>query len=227
MTVWLTILSMLFWQSWPFPGPGRASTAAPAYLISENAEGTGTPSGWTDVNAVNWDNTSVVLAGTQSMSLDGSGSLPYTYYNLPSAYAELWVRMTWRVNTAVPGISMLSLRRQSGDTEVVKIGPYNTDLRLHLNCGTGIVSTVAAISSNTTYNVWVHYIAGSGSNGFMSLGFSATSTEPTSGDQYAQVSNCTATASPDRIRLVAASTVVGRTQFFDRIAVNNTAIGDF
>ena len=44
-----------------------SSVILPAYSLNEDAEGTGTPSGWVDVGpGVNWDYTTTILEGAGS-----------------------------------------------------------------------------------------------------------------------------------------------------------------
>lgn len=54
---------------------------------------------------------------------------------------------------------------------------------------TAFIDTVATISQDVTYYVWIHCVKGTGANGVLSIAFSTDGSRPTSGTNFAQVSN--------------------------------------
>ena len=199
----------------------------PAYLVDEDCEGSGTPSGWTNTGSPDWDEATVVLAGSQSLEMASAATAPRAHYDTGSAYSEVWLRFKFRAtNVNTQPSRILSLRVVSGDAEAAWV-QFQTDTgRLGLVNGSASAATVGTMSANTTYNVWVRYKAGTGSNSQMSVAWSADGTEPTSGNNFASVSNGTATASVNRFAFRNQDTANSITYYFDDMIVNDSAIGD-
>jgi hypothetical protein len=126
---------------------------------------------------------------------------------------------------------MLSIRLQSGDAENAWF-EVASGLVLKITHGSATASTVSGVSADTDYNVWVHYKKGTGSNGEMSVGFSTGTTEPTSGDNYASLTNGTSTNQTDRWQWRNNTATTTRSYYFDSmivddVIVDDAAIGDF
>lgn len=78
---------------------GGAVASAPAgvtYLVEENCEGTGTPSGWKDAGTVDWDYTTTVLRGSQSLAINGDYSNSIVSY---SAQSQLGIFFRFRCDS--------------------------------------------------------------------------------------------------------------------------------
>jgi hypothetical protein len=200
----------------------KKKVAGATYLVNEDCEGTGTPGGWTNVNTVDWDEGTVVLDGTQSLEILGSATPNQTYHTF-AAQPELWIRFKWRASSVSFTRSFLYLN-SDGSTSKANVVNASTGMRIYQ--GSVLATTVALPAANTTYNVWIHYRASTGVNdGFASISFSTSDTEPTSGDNYAEVTTGTSTATVSEIRpLVSAASM---NVFFDRITVDDVAIGNF
>jgi hypothetical protein len=198
---------------------------APAYLVNEDCEGTGTPSGWTDTGTVAWDEATVVLAGSQSLKLVGEAAQPRSTYTAGSTYPEVWVRFKFRKADVTSSIvRILQLKNASTTVAYLRTTSGGAPQIFH---GTASANTSGALSSNTNYNIWIHYVAGSGSNGQLSVGFSTTDTEPTSGSNFVSLSTGTATASLDGFEWINTSTNSAHIVYVDSMTVDDQAIGDF
>jgi len=68
-----------------------------------------------------------------------------------------------------------------------------------LSVGGTLDNTVANVEVDTDYYVWATYKKGSGGNAISTVAFNTTFTRPTSGDNFAECTDGTATA--DMIRL--------------------------
>jgi hypothetical protein len=196
------------------------------YLVEEDCEGTGRPDGWTDTGSPDWDATDIVLAGSQSLKMAGAATPPRTHYDLGTACSEIWVRFLFLTNSTATSVSrLLSLRNQSGDTEVAHV-QRDTSGKVIITHGTATAQVVTDMEQDTDYVVWVHYKAGSGANGVMDIAFSTDGTRPTSGDNFASLTNGSATSSIDRVQLRAQTTNTGMYYFFDDITIDDSEIGN-
>jgi len=69
----------------------HSAAAPPSYLVEENFEGTGTPSGWIPIGTVDFDYTTTVLQGVQSCYLDGTSAWAAILLPGISPQSECWV----------------------------------------------------------------------------------------------------------------------------------------
>ncbi len=203
-----------------------AAGGGPTYIFNEDAEGTGTPSGWTNTGSPDWDEATTVLDGAQSLEMVGAATNPRAHYDSGAAYDEVWVRFKWRVSTQVSGFRILSLRNQSGDSEVAYLQTGGTN-QLQVINGSGNCLPVSTYSAATTYNIWIRYKKGTGSNSEMSVGFTTGTTEPTSGNDFCSLTNGTATAQINRFQFRLNSGTSDHVAYFDRMTGDDVAIGNF
>lgn len=135
------------------------------YLVQEDFEGTGTPSGWgkwTDRPLPNFDYTSTVLEGTESMYLAGTGYHLDSAVSTPtqSAGTDRYVAFMLRV-PSLPTTDVLMLQLYNSTTLLGGIGlRTNGGLYAQIGGGSVVYGTSGAISANTTYYVKVRWQAG-------------------------------------------------------------------
>jgi hypothetical protein len=151
-------------------------------LISENCDGSGTPTGWANSGTTpNWDyawgtgNQGVYFYGTGS----GGSATKVNFANQPEVYIYFKLRLT-AASTATKTIGGVAQNAGS----VQQTLQINSSNQLSF----GGAQTVTALSTNTTYHVWLHYRQGtpSNSNGVVDIGFSTDGIKPTSGNRFAK-----------------------------------------
>lgn len=165
---------------------GLDSSAGITYLLNEDFEGSGTPSGWSVGGSTDPDYTGIVLAGSQSLRYGNSASDYANYTSFPSEYAELWGKFMFRRPSSMPA----SFARL---IEFVDIS-FNSLFKIILGSGGELVmdsgsiydATTDTMSADTTYYIWWHYKKGTGSNAAAELWFDTANTRPTTGgNKYA------------------------------------------
>lgn len=198
------------------------NTGGTVFLVNENCEGTGTPAGWIDdLGSPNWDYTTTVLAGAQSLFIALNGLATRVRIDFTDQ-SESWFYFLFRISGSAPGATKtIGGGAANGSTTVAP--QFNVTSGLRLQYGTS--SPATAISFDTTYHVWCHELKGTGANAVVDCGYSTTGVRPTSGGTYNQITNGTLTANVGRLFLGATS--VGTFDcIFDNIRVATTQIGD-
>lgn len=186
----------------------------PTYLIEEDCEGTGTPSGWTDSGSVNWDYTTSPAAGSQCAQFGAAGA-EYSTYTI-SAIGDVWVFFAIRVDAFTAGNDMVRLR--DGSSDIVAFRAH-TSGQFRLACG-GQTGTTS-MSPGTWYYVWIHYVKGTGSDGTCDAFVSTTTTKP--GTATIALSGTTATANITQLRSYGLNTTTIHS--LDYIRADDVAIG--
>ncbi len=202
-------------------------TSAP-FLIDENCEGTGTPSGWVDLSgSPNWDYTASPLVGSQSLYCPMVGAACKTRTNdfTGGAIPEVWVyfrmKATNGTNPSTATTFMgIGASGTPGSTATWRI---LSTLRMCTATGAGTVST---ISLDTDYHFWIHYLKGTGANAVVDIAFSTSGVRPTSGNNFFEVTTDVNTFDAARISLGGGSTTMGMDIVFDTIRVRGSQIGD-
>lgn len=204
----------------------RLASGGGTYLVSEDAEGTGTPSGWTQSGNVDWDYTTTVLAGTQSLQLITNGGSAGNMVQTPSfaAQSALYVYFVMRVTENAwktdGNARICSLRSGSSEEAAVPLSNARVPSVLH---GSASAAASSALTLNTTYHIWVEYVAGTGANGQMLLYISSNGTKP--GSPTVTLTTGTSTASIDSVQFGRA--IAGNASLiFDTMRVASTVIGD-
>jgi len=214
------------------PSPGAAPTGGgggngTANLVSEDAEGTGTPSGWTlDAGAANWDDTAAPapLAGSQSLSMPAANNSIVTKSSLGNN-PEVWGYMMIRfVTIADGGTTLLELLDSSGNPA------FTVDLngnlfRVYGDGGSPLVSTVATVSPDTTYHLWFHYKQGANAGEDISeIWFNTSATKPADGsNNHAKAATGTGQRTIDKIEILDAFGNSGSGKIvYDKIRLGNT-----
>lgn len=191
-----------------------AANGGTSYIVSEDCEGTGLPSGWTNSSgSPNWDYTSTVLAGSQSLRLVANDMVYYTVTGQSFLEQYSLIRLE-----ALPAaeVSLGGIRDSSGTAlAIARVFP---DGKLGVFAqGATSSSTVAVMAANTTYHLWTSFTSG----GTASVAFSTDGTRPGSGNNYQSKSAASATAA----RLSFASNVTTINMIVDKIRGNNSTIG--
>lgn len=204
------------WSPTELAGLSRESSGGggTSYLLSQDCEGTSTPSGWTNLSgSPNWDYTSTVLAGSQSLRLAAGAQVYYTVagQTMLEQYSLLRVESLPGSETTLGGIrdssaTALAVARMMSDGTVTVFAQ-----------GASSSPTVAAMAANTTYHIWVSFTSG----GSASVAFSTDGTRPTTGDNYQYKAAASATAA----RVTFGSGTTSINIIVDKIRGNNSTIG--
>ena len=131
-------------------------------LLAEDAEGTGTPSGWTDVNSVNWDVTSSPLRGSQSVAMDTQGESTKT--PATALGGELWgfARLSMTDGNPAATVNPLNIR-DSSDVLLWKIAvATNGGIRQYQGTNYDNSSVSFADGAVGPYCIFFHVARGAG-----------------------------------------------------------------
>lgn len=146
----------------PAPG-GAASSECTGKLICENADGAGTPSGWTNTGTVDWDMASSPLRGTQSVSTDTSEAILSPSVALGG---DFWLFFRFRVADGNPSASHYVFNiRDASANNIYRIGISTVGGVKHYN-GTANQTWATSLSDGASgdYCVWGHVVRGAGTN---------------------------------------------------------------
>lgn len=214
--------------------PGRSfsfrvrPTAGTSYLFEENFEGTGYENTWTEAGTgtidEDYSTSGLGLEGSQCFRLAASAQTPRSTSENWTAQADMWFYMMFRP-VSLPSATMLLLTIQATTTECLRIrlDPAGT---LKVRAGGGTENTTfGAMSAGTTYHIWCRYTKGSGSNAFGSVAFSTDGVRPTSGNQYRETTNGTATSDANNVRFGVTSSGTFDL-IYDKVRVSDSTIGD-
>ena len=177
-----------------------AGGSGPSFLIDEDFEGTGTPSGWgtTGSGTANFDSTTSPLEGAQSLRLTGTTNIISTTLTIQEP--ELWWKFRYKP-ASLPSVTLrIPLIYDSAFNEIAKIILHTTG-QLIVDGGGIFELTTDSLSAGTEYWITGHYKKGSGANAVLECGFSTTDTRPSSGSKYAGATNGTQTANTDLVLL--------------------------
>jgi hypothetical protein len=179
-------------QSWQLATLAAPASGKPNIAYHDFESGT-IPSGWTTINgAPNYGYTPALLG---SYSLEGAhATLDEALLTFPSTYPEVYGLFMFRVADLTYNSNMVKLRSSAGTDEYRFYIYTNGQCQVVDSAGTGSTKTVGTMSINTTYYVWTHYQAGSGTNALLSLGFSTSPSEPTGGDNFSSLATGASTA---------------------------------
>lgn len=209
------------------PRQAAAAGGGATYLVKQDFEGTGYDNSETWSEAAgdpNEDYTGTVLAGSQSLLLDGTSATQRTDSPTFASTADAWVYMLIRVTDLPSSTENFITLISTGP-----VGLFSADItsggNLRVSGSVNSATTVSAMSVDTTYHVWIHYVAGSGVNAVCSVAFSTDGVRPTTGNNFTSVSNGSETASLNFVRL-RADTGVTFICIQDKIRVDDALIGD-
>lgn len=210
----------LSFPAFAYAAGAAAPPAGYTYLVEEDAEGTGTPSGWTDSVAPDWDHAVTVLEGSESLETY-SNELTYKTF---TAQSEVWAAFMVRFSDLSTSPYTPALR-DSGDADCVRLRFMSAgDVRIYMNGGNSTISGggIGGVAANTTYYAWVHYIKGTGANAEAHMYLSTTTTMP--GSPSGSKTDGTNTNDADRITISAGNAV---NLYSDHIRVTADTLTDW
>lgn len=209
-----------------------ATVVSASYLLTENFENVSSPgydSGtWTETGTPN-ENTS-----TSGLSLQASECLLVS----ASANTQNTTSPTFTANSTIYGYFQIrfsalptggtwtcfQFRHSAGECTRLRVTAGGA-FAVRAGAGTE-VTTSGVMATNTTYHVFTSYVAGTGTNAIVTVGFSTDGTRPTSGSNFAtQTTGGTATASADRI-MIGQSSSNTVSAYFDRVLVDDVQISN-
>lgn len=226
LITWLCCVSVMADTVIVVGRPLAGGGGGPSYLLEENFDGAGTPSGWTTATGTpNYDYTTTILQGTQSLALDGTsadaGAISPSFTAPSTIYGYCLFRFS-----AIPSSSREFMRLRNSTTVVARVFITSSG-NLQFRHGATTYSTVSTMSINTTYHIWYDYAAGSGANGVSSIGFSTDGTRPTSGNAFASNSAGAGTLNIDNLSpFTDFASANGYLGIFDRILADDVQIGN-
>lgn len=207
-------------------GVDNTSAGGATYLLSESFDGSeydlvwsesqGTPNGDYVTSPAPLDGTGHSLRLTDSGTDPRADSPTYTANAVVEEYFLLHI-------LALPsGTDSVAIIRGS-TTSLVTLQISATGTCRVVIPGGNSASTSGTMGVGTTYEIWLRYAAGTGANGFGSVGFSSDGTRPTGGANFTSKADGTATANADNTRLTAAS---GMDVIIDKLRIDDTTIVD-
>lgn len=160
---------------------GVTVAAAPSYLIQEGAEGSGTPSGWSDIagGTVDWDyaTSPAPIEGTQSLRVastpDGN---PHGSCKSFTATDPVYGFFEFIVDNRTSEGSIFLLRDGS-DNQIFELYTAATTYYLSMWDSAGRTTTTEIVQ-DTKYYLWWDYAKGTGANGVLHIYLSTTTTKP-------------------------------------------------
>jgi len=206
------------------PTPTPTPDPCDGYLVCEDAEGTGTPTGWTDSAAggtVNWDYTTTILEGSQSLYVDEDTADVFTISpsvsGLVSGYALIRFP-SWGNITDQFLLSLTDSGAVSRCAARIDISGTAAVLEARLNATNG-TATVGTLATGTTYHLWVDYNDAADT---CTVAFSTDGTKPSSGDNVS-VATYVSTYALTYLRLPSQHTNIS--YIADHIRGDDAAIG--
>lgn len=198
------------------------ASAPTSYLVSEDCEGTGTPSGWTDTGTVNWDDTYSYVEGAQSLQVNAA--------TLNSDSTVIWssIAGTTHIFFATKRNSVTTTARLH--TRLMSSGNIISQLSVSSSAWSlshGSASTYVTITTSHTQwrYVWISFTPASsaGANdGVLTL---TVSTNAVKTDGVSSTINTgTSELQPNQMRL-GYSTTGSIVENFDKIRISASEIG--
>lgn len=186
----------------------------PTYLISENFEGAGIPSGWFG-NGVDWDYTIAPLAGAKSARMGIEGS--YGGGSIFAETAEVWGKFVYRMENASVG-RIFSLG-DPNNNEIFYIYRQSLGTIVASAKGGTEMYSISTVDANTVYYVWFYYKKGTGSSAIAKVWFSKINSKPPDGsDGYSSMTDGISSTNADRFGIMNIGDSVGVT--YDNIQLS-------
>ncbi len=159
---------------------GTPSGGGIVYLVNENCEGTGTPTGWTDngnlATGGSWDDTTSPLQGAQSLYMATVFSGTYATF---TPQTTVYAKCQMRIDFAASSLDHRVAFRDSGGNVLVSLQsatPVSTSQTVIYANGAASSPSATSLTSGTNYYVWLKFVSG----GTCEVAISATNTKPTS-----------------------------------------------
>lgn len=212
---------------------GVSGTNAPAisYVLNQNFEGTGYDNSETwytdgDVNA-DFSTSGLSMEGSQCLELYAntvaSDSI-ISAFNPSTPLSTAYAYFLFRVTVLPTTITRVALFQS--DFDVIGNLSLLSDGTLYLREGTGTwAQTIGAVSVNTTYHVFLKFVADSGAgNGIMEVGFSTDGSRPTTGNNHAICTDGNNATAVNRFGFKVDKDGTGQKQYYDKARVSASAI---
>lgn len=178
-----------------------SQSAAPSYIIQQDFESAGVPSGWTNFGGCTFHNTSSPLEGTGDLKIVG-GAFSAGTCTLSPTVSEYWM---------VALIKCVALPSSGADKW------FGTDTSGFANCSTTFISSAGVVQcwngsgslgamassvvGGTLYYLKHHYKVGTGANSISSFELSTTGTWINSGSFYVSTTTGISTSNAGLIAL--------------------------
>jgi hypothetical protein len=207
-----------------------ADTSCTGFLICQNFEGAGYDHTevWAEIIGTGGtvdedDTTATILRGSQELKVyaGNAGQISYAYFTLTVDQGELYAHFKFKTTDATPSADTINFRFLDAAASSIVVVSLKTTGVLEISCGGQLGTTVATLSDDTAYHVWVHYKKDAAVAQY-SVGFSTTTTEPTSGNYYYGNNNGASNVDVHYILLESRNQ---QTVFFDQTLVKTTSIG--
>lgn len=196
---------------------------SPTYIIKQGFEGAGYDNGetWTEVTpgTLNEDYTTTVLDGSQSLSISGGNSATMDHTSFASQN-EAWAYCLFRYSSDGSAISSILAFRDSTLTALAICRLSATSGVTLYTDGADSAASATTLSTDTTYNIWLHYLR----NGTCELFISTSSTRPSAdGGGNVYLTKTAADIAATRISMGANSSAAG---IWDKVRVDDAEIGN-
>lgn len=204
------------------------AASGPTFSLHQNFEGTGYDNSETwnaaGTGTIDPDESTVVIAGSQSLQLVLAGQTGSTYSEF-SAQSSVFCKCRFRVASTNSGNQVFATIR-NGTTVLATFTMAGASRVLRATAAGGSNGTSTdAVPVDTDLYVWMEYVAGSGSNAIARIGWATTDSKPSlaaTGARAGVSSNGTTTDSGTRFYL--GNTNSGTMEcFFDVVQVAGAA----
>lgn len=205
---------------------------APSYIINQGFEGTGYDNGegtapfWYESGSVDteFSTAGFGMVGSNCLELDGSSTSSetgyYTFTGVDDVYAWFYFRTT-ELPTTISQVAAL----QTGFTRNGSLSVLS-DGRLTVKAiGGNSAETIGTLSVNTTYQIWLEYEKGTGSDAVSRVFFSTDGTKPASGNNTASSTDGTGTAQSTAAYMYVDKDGTAQKHYFDEFHVDDVVIG--
>lgn len=201
-----------------FDREGDGIPSGPTYLVSEDFEGAGTPSGWTvTAGTPDFDYTTSPIVGAHSLQMTSTESAYKTF----TAQSDVWVFFRWRKD--VQGTNANNPLMNIQDASGVNLVNFSNrvDGTLRIYCGS-VFDGLTLKSVGVNHAVWLHYTKGTGANAVLQAYVQADGTENRPASPEKTITTGTATADAARVVF---NGDIGATEIYDKVRVLASSIG--
>lgn len=210
----LALAQFMPWLSSAKGPSGSGGGGGSSYLVDENFEGAGTPSGWS-ITGFSPTYSTAPITGLQSLHKPQDWAT-YTAEKTFTAQDEVWVYLTAKFGGTYNTFYVLNGGATSLASIYVDDGTY-----MYFNFEGAVGGNwVAGWSQNTVYHFWIRYVKGTGSNGIVEFYRSTNATKPSSPTFTATY--CTSTVQADRVSFSVSN---GMEVWVDDVKVSASSIG--
>lgn len=190
------------WTATPIirTGVNGAADAGISYLVNEGFEGVGLPSSWTASGTVDWDDAVIYKEGSESVSIGAGTATGYVITPTYAGATDFYCRFAVYFDVLPSATRIIAQLRNGTDNEAQLYATSGGVFQFKQDAGTA-AQPVATFAADTWYYVWLHYTAGTGSDGYVSVAFNTTLSEPVGGNNFAEQSDGTSLLAITNMRL--------------------------